>query len=168
MTAIIVIALVSSPKTHKGVIGGTMKTKWFSFTVTHAETVYAYDKGDSAYTAESGFFAVIADLSITNTCGEDLDILSDDFVLVSDDFTSQEYCEPVIKSDFYQYFDTAAVKMFRFEEEDGVNYFVIPDGATKTGRLVFVISSLVKTAKLDFTEFSADGKKGDTYLVNIF
>ncbi len=163
-----VISNVFGNRTYTEEIGGTHATKVFDFAVTAAEIKTSYDQGQTVY-SNPGYYAVIVDLRIKNTCGEDLYFYINDFWLVGKDYYNNDYeLAPESDGTHEKYFNTLTKKMFRFDTPyNGEMTFFSEADKTINGRLVYIIPDSVKNAKLDYTEYEY-GKKGDRFLVNIF
>ncbi len=130
-------------------LNDTVSTAWFDFTVKSVEFVNEYD----GYTPDDGYNYAVAEITVKNTFGEDIDIYYNDFYLAYNlgNDTDVEYAE-----------EKAAYK----DGENIGNSFVLANGQTATFDFIFQISSdAVGNYAVDYMEYYSDEVAGNEFII---
>jgi hypothetical protein len=164
-------------KTYNSAVGDRNTTEWFEFTVNEYEMWEdAYSRGRETYRIDDNAALIIVDVTIKNTCGEPLYILSDDFVLFLNGET-EEWQEPVTDAEEYgKYFNVGGLRMFPFSYDryDDMTYYEMAVGQTLAGRFVYTVEKPVHSALFNFVEVYEDEDSyggvslGDSFNVRLF
>lgn len=144
------------PGLKQGVLGDTLSTQWFDFTVDGAYSCARY----GSYTAADGNKLVVATLTLNNTFGSPVDMWGDDFAILWDDPDQDSGAAPALPE---------GISGEQFPDE-----YVLAIDEVRTGQAVYEVPQDFSDFALAFQEIfedtenpdNLDGVEGDTFLVS--